>query len=66
MINPLNSTGANMHQVLMLTENNGIERVICLIQLDPLNAAFLELQKNPEGLEAAVKVIIFLHYFMIA
>ena len=27
LVNPLNATGANMHQVLMLTENYGIERV---------------------------------------
>ena len=26
-INPPNATGANMHQLLMLTENCGIERV---------------------------------------
>ena len=26
-LNPLNATGANMHQILMLTENYGIERV---------------------------------------
>ena len=26
-INPLHATGANIHQVLMLTENYGIERV---------------------------------------
>ena len=25
--NPLNATGANMHQVAMLTDNSGIERV---------------------------------------
>ena len=27
LINPLNATGANMHQVLMFIENYGIERV---------------------------------------
>ena len=26
-VNPLNATGANMHQVLMVTENYGNERV---------------------------------------
>ena len=27
LVNPLNATGANMHQVPILTENHGIERV---------------------------------------
>ena len=26
-VNTLNATGTNMHQILMLTENDGIERV---------------------------------------
>ena len=33
LINPLNATGANTHQITMLIENYGIERVI-YIQID--------------------------------
>ena len=49
-VNPLNATGANIHQVPMLTNNFGIERVnvFCLIihSLTVIVNAMMKAQKN--------------------